>query len=80
MKTSINTTNLHYCPTRFLNKANEMIGGVKNDAKLSEVLGILPSTISKIRNRKIAVGPSVLIALHDLTGLPIREILKWADV
>lgn len=47
---------------------------LKNDAALSRRLGVAPPVISKIRNRRLPVGASLLIRLHEETGMLIREL------
>ena len=52
---------------------------LKNDAALSRALDVAPPVISKIRNRKLPVGPSILVRMYDVTGLSINELRKMAD-
>jgi len=47
---------------------------LKNDAALSRALEIAPSVISKIRHRALPVGASMLIRMHEVTELSIREL------
>lgn len=47
---------------------------LKNDAALSRALGLGPPVISKIRNRQIPVGASVLIRIHEATDMSIAEL------
>jgi hypothetical protein len=47
---------------------------VKNDAQLARALAISPPIISKIRHRKMVVGPSLLIRMHEITNLSIKEL------
>jgi hypothetical protein len=53
---------------------------LKNDARLSEALEVAPPVISKIRHRKLAIGYAMLVRIHDLTGLPLKQVRKWAEV
>ena len=48
--------------------------GLKNDAALSRRLGVAPPVISRIRSGKLSVGASMLIRLHEESGLTIREL------
>ena len=48
--------------------------GIKNDAALSRALEVAPPVISKIRHKILPVGPSLLIRMHEESGLSIREI------
>ena len=47
---------------------------LKNDAALSRALEVGPPTISKIRNHYLPIGASMLIRMHELTDIPIREL------
>lgn len=47
---------------------------LKNDAALCRALDIAPPVISKIRHRTLPVGASMLIRLHDFTGMSIRDL------
>lgn len=46
----------------------------KNDAALARLLEVAPPVLSKIRHRRIPVAASLLIRMHEVTGLPIREL------
>src|SRR5215217_2283781 len=47
---------------------------LKNDAALSRVLEVAPPVISKIRHRRLPVGASLLIRMHEVTGMSIRDL------
>lgn len=47
---------------------------LKNDAALARALEVAPPVISKIRHKKLPVGASMLIRMHEESGLPIREL------
>ena len=47
---------------------------LKNDAALSRALEVRPPVISKIRHRTLPVGASLLIRMHEVTDLSIREL------
>lgn len=47
---------------------------LKNDAALSRALDVAPPVISKIRHRLIPVGASMLIRMHEASGLSIHEL------
>ena len=47
---------------------------LKNDAALSRVLGIPPSSISKIRARKLNVTGDAKIQIYKKTGMSIEDI------
>ena len=47
---------------------------LKNDAALSRALEVSPPVISKIRHRRLPVTASLLIRMHEVTDLSIREL------
>ena len=47
---------------------------LKNDAELCRVLEVQPPIISKIRHRRLPIGASLLIRMHETTGMSIREL------
>lgn len=48
---------------------------LKNDGQLARVLEVAPPVISKMRHRHIPIGPALLLRLHAVTDLHIRDIL-----
>lgn len=48
--------------------------GLKNDAALSRALEVAPPVISKIRHRRLPVGASLLIRMHEVSDLSIRQL------
>lgn len=48
--------------------------GLKNDAALARLLGTTAPVISKIRHNRLPIGATLLIAMHEETGLSIREL------
>ncbi len=50
---------------------------LKNDASLSRVLGVSPVVISKLRHGKLYIGPSMLIRIHEETGMSVREMKSF---
>lgn len=64
---------VNYDPNRlldFLIKKTQ----TKNDAELSRELGVSPPVISKIRHHVLPVGASMLIRMHEVSDLSIREL------
>jgi len=47
---------------------------LKNDAALSRALEVSPPVISKIRHRRLPVTGSLLIRMHEVTALSIKEL------
>jgi hypothetical protein len=62
-----------YDPNKLLDALIERIG-LKNDAALSRVLEVAPPVISKIRHRRLPVGASLLIRMHEVSELSIKEL------
>lgn len=48
--------------------------GVKNDAALARELEVAPPVLSKIRHNRLPVGATLLIAMHELTGMTISQL------
>lgn len=62
-----------YEPGNLLDAVIERMS-LKNDAALSRLLEVQPPIISKIRHRRLPVGASLLIRMHETTGLSIKEL------
>ena len=48
--------------------------GVKNDSALAKDLGVLPPVISKIRSGHAGMGDTILLAVHEVFEMPIKDI------
>jgi len=64
---------LIYDPNRLLDALIQQLR-LKNDAALSRALEVAPPVISKIRHRRLPVGASMLIRMHEVSGLTIRDL------
>ncbi len=62
-----------YDPNHLLDVLIEKLH-LKNDAALSRMLEVAPPVISKIRHRRLPVGASMLIRMHEESGLSVREL------
>ena len=62
-----------YDPNRLLDTLLERMN-LKNDAALSRMLEVAPPVISKIRHRRLPVGASLLIRMHEVSDLSIRDL------
>jgi transcriptional regulator with XRE-family HTH domain len=49
---------------------------LKNDAALARTLGITPPALSRIRHGKFPIGATLLIAMHEETGMKVRELRR----
>src|SRR6476659_10126572 len=47
---------------------------LKNDAALSRALEVADPVISKIRHRRLPVGASMLIRMHEISDISIAEL------
>jgi len=62
-----------YDPNHLLDSLIEKLS-LKNDAALSRALEVAPPVISKIRHRRLPVGASLLIRMHEVSDLSIRDL------
>lgn len=51
--------------------------GAKNDAALCRLLDVAPPVVSKIRHYRMAIGPTLLIRMHEQTGMSIVELKNF---
>lgn len=64
---------VEYDPNRLLDAIIDKMN-LKNDAALSRALEVAPPVISKIRHRRLPVGASMLIRMHEVTDLSVAEL------
>jgi hypothetical protein len=64
---------LQYDPNRLLDFLIERLQ-LKNDAALARTLSIMPPMISKVRSRRAAVSPALLVVMHEASGITIEEL------
>ena len=62
-----------YDPDNLLTSLIHMLK-LKNDAALSRALEVAPPVISKIRHRRLPVGASMLIRMHEVSDLSIKDL------
>lgn len=62
-----------YNPNRLLDTLIEKLH-LKNDAALSRALEVAPPVISKIRHNRLPVGASLLIRMHEVSDMSIRDL------
>jgi hypothetical protein len=60
-------------PNKLLDALLEKLN-LKNDAALSRVLEVAPPVISKLRHGTLPIGPTILIRMHEVSNLGIREM------
>jgi hypothetical protein len=73
MNDTLLTEQFDYDPNRLLDTLIEKLR-LKNDAALSRSLEVAPPVISKIRHRRLPVGASLLIRMHEVSELSIRDL------
>lgn len=49
---------------------------LKNDAALSRKLTIATPSLSNVRHGRVKVGPSFILRVHEVTGMPVKRIRK----
>jgi plasmid maintenance system antidote protein VapI len=67
------TSQAGYDPNHLLDAMLEKLK-LKNDAALSRALEVAPPVISKIRHRRLPVGASMLIRMHEVSDLSVAEL------
>ncbi|MGH8810324.1 MAG: hypothetical protein ACREX0_20795 [Noviherbaspirillum sp.] len=72
-KSSEASEQFQYDPNNLLESLIEKLN-LKNDAALSRALEVAPPLISKIRHRRLPVGASLLIRMHEVSNLSIRDL------
>jgi hypothetical protein len=70
---TVEADNPHYNPEALLAALMRLLG-VKNDRQLAIRLDVQASQICKIRKRTLSVAPSLLISMHEDTGLSLRQL------
>lgn len=71
--TTQNAEQFDYNPNNLLDALIKQLK-LKNDAALSRKLEIAPPVFSKIRHWRLPVGASMLIRMHEVSGISIREL------
>jgi hypothetical protein len=64
---------VQYDPNRLLNTLIARLN-LKNDAALSRALEVAPPLISKIRHGRLPVGAALLIRMHEVSNISIKEL------
>jgi hypothetical protein len=73
MTDTSNSQNSSYNPDHLLDNLIKKLS-LKNDAALSRALEVAPPLISKIRHRRVPVGASLLIRMHEVSDMSVREL------
>lgn len=64
---------ISYDPNNLLDALLEMLK-LKSDTALSRALEVTPQVISKIRHHRIAVGAGLLIKMHEVSEMSIKDL------
>lgn len=75
MNTTPNTdaVEYQYDPNTLLDEIIKQLR-IRNDAALSRALEVAPPVISKIRHLRLPVGASMLIRMHEVTDISIKDL------
>lgn len=65
--------NMKYDPDALLDAIIKQLH-LKNDAALSKALDVAPPVVSKIRHRRLPIGASMLIRMHEVTDMSIKDL------
>jgi antitoxin HigA-1 len=69
------TEGLGYNPNKLLNELIVRLR-LRNDAALCRTLQVAPPLISKVRHKRAPLSASVLIRMHEESGLSIRDLRR----
>jgi hypothetical protein len=72
-KTKEGTSVSEYDPNHLIDVLIDRLE-LRNDAALSRVLGVEAPVISKIRHKRLAIGASILIRMHETSDIAIHEL------
>lgn len=62
-----------YSPGRLLDTLAAKLNA-RNDAALARAIEVAPAIVSKIRHGRLPVGASILLRMHEASGIDIREL------
>lgn len=63
----------NYDPNHLLDTLLKQLN-LKNDAALCRALNVAPPVLSKIRHRRISIGSSLLISMHEISDISIKDL------
>lgn len=64
-----------YTPELFIDSLMRRLG-MKTRTALARAVGVSPSLVSKIWHRRLAISGEILLQVHEVTGIPIRELRR----
>ena len=65
----------HYEPNRLLDAIAAALG-TAGDKKLAAKLGLSPHVLAGLRNRRLPVTATMLLKMHEETGLPVESLRR----
>lgn len=71
--TQLESDEIDYEPNNLLDTLIKQLH-LKNDAALSRALEVAPPVISKIRHRRLPVGASLLIRMHEISDISLKDL------
>lgn len=72
-------TDPNYDPNALFDKVMSMYG-FKTNRELADAIGADQSQICTMRTKAVRVSSGMLLRLHDLTGLPAKELRRMMGV
>ena len=60
-------------PHRLLDALLERMG-LRNDASLARALSVSAPSLSKVRRGRVAVSADLILRIHEVGGMPVREL------
>ncbi|MFZ6743933.1 hypothetical protein ACO0LC_11945 [Undibacterium sp. JH2W] len=70
---NLQSDKIKYDPNRLFDTLIKRLH-LKNDAALAKMLDVAPPVISKIRHLRLPIGPSLMITMHEISDLSIKEL------
>ena len=69
----LSSKEVNYDPDHLLDTLLKLLN-LKSDAALSRKLDIAPSVMSKVRHRQLPIGSTLLIRMHEVSEISIKEL------
>lgn len=69
----VNPMTSNYEPNSLLDALLDLLK-LKNDAALARALEVAPPVISKVRHYRLPLGPSLLIRIHEVSGISVKQL------
>lgn len=68
-----------YNPGALLDLVQDSLG-VTSDTALCQLLCLAPSTLCRVRQKKVPLTPMVLLAFYDATGMSIEQLREAGGI